>query len=225
MSFQEALAGSPPAEGGSAVGPQTEPGTVPPAEPQQDVNGGGQRQSDTIPYERFKEVNDRYSALNQTARALGYDSAEEYLRAAQAQYQQPEPDYGSGYAETSGDDAPWRQDLQPLQTIVADLAFERAFSGLKEQFPMAREKDVRRSLMHGEFPTVEAAMEANHREMETLRQQFLAERTQVEQQRQAAGAEGAGGGQVTGAVDWANMPAEEFDRRQQQALREAYRQR
>lgn len=216
----EALAGSPPAETGSAVGPQTEPGTVPPAEPQPDVNGGGQRQSEHVPYARFQEVNSRYSALTEKARGLGYETAEEYLDAAQAQYQPPEPDYGTG---TSGEDDPvahLEQRVQQQGTILADIAFDRAFSALREQYPQARMKDVRRSLMFNEHQTVDAAMAANHREREAERQAWLAERTQTEQTRNNAGAEGAGGGQVTGGVDWANMPREEFLKRQEALLQQ-----
>jgi hypothetical protein len=221
MSFEtEALAGSPPAETGSAVGPQTETAGVGSTEAQQDVNGAGQRQSQAVPYERFQEVNSRYSALNQKAQALGYRDAEEYLTAAEQAYVAPEPtgyDYG---AETSSDDAPWRQELQPIQAFVADLAFERAFSSLKEQYPQARERDVRRSLMSGEFRTVDEAVQASHREMEGLRQQFLAERTQREEQRNSAGAEGAGGGQMTGAVDWMSLSSEDFDKRRELLLQQ-----
>jgi hypothetical protein len=224
MSFEtEALAGSPPAETGSAVGPQTETAGVGSSEAQQDVNGAGQRQSQAVPYERFQEVNSRYSALNQKAQALGYSSAEEYLTAAEQAYVAPEPtgyDYGS---ETSSDYDPTdalRKQVELQGAYIADLAFERAFSSLKERFPQARERDVRRSLMSGEYRTVDEAVEANHREREADRQAWLAERTQREEQRNSAGAEGAGGGQMTGAVDWMSLSSEDFDKRRELLLQQ-----
>jgi hypothetical protein len=226
MSFEtEALAGSPPAEGGSAVGPQTEGGGVGSPEAQADVNGAGQRQSQYVPYERFQEVNERWSAANQKAKALGYESVEEYLTAAEQQHLQPEyPGYDE--PETSYEDDPTaalQQQVRQQGTLLAEIAFKDGFASLKEQFPQADRDDVKTYLMTHPRATFESAMQWSHQREETKRQQWLAQRTNTEAQRNSAGAEGAGGGQVGGTLDWANMPSEEFHRRKEAELEKARR--
>lgn len=105
MSEQEALAGSPPEQGGFEQGaeqPQTETGFVNQSEPG-DVNSGGQRQSEAVPYDRFEPVNRQLQEIKSQAREYGYEDPIEFVRAlreateqASGYQQQPE---SAGYGE------------------------------------------------------------------------------------------------------------------------------
>lgn len=221
MSFEtEALAGSPPAETGSAVGPQTETGIADPSEPTEGVKQGGQRQSEYVTYPRFQEKVHQLQTLDGYARDLGYSSAAEYLEEARQRHLEPEYEE----PETSYEDNPTaalQAQVRQQGTLLAEIAFKDGFASLKEQFPQADREDVKTYLMTHPRATFDSAMQWSHQREETKRQQWLAQRTNTEAQRNSAGAEGTGGGQVGGTLDWANMPSEEFHRRKQAELEKA----
>lgn len=223
--YTEALAGSPPESGSSyadASSQHTEPGFVPSAEPQQDVNGGGQRQSDYVPYARFQEVNETLSALKQEAKDYGYDDPREYVQALRQAYeatqQQPASDYGTDpYGQQPAHDP----ELDVMKQAMAQMLFEKNFGALKEQFPLADQAEVWEAMTYGKFQgqnALQRAMQANHQRREQLKQQWLAEYQQTNQRRQAAAVEGGGGGVMSGGVDFSKMSREQFLAYQQKVL-------
>lgn len=213
----EALPGSPPATGSeeSAAAAQTETGSTGQSNSETVVNpSGGQRQSEHVPYDRFQQVNEPYSALKQRAQAAGFDSPVDYLDWLETA-QQPAYESPAGYGEGSD---PLARQVGALTELVARQEFDRAYSSLATQFPHADKDDARRMLQLGEARTLDQAMRTLHEREERKRQEIIADYQRTAQRRQDAGAEGAGGGATTGGLDWSKMPRDEFLKRQKEIL-------
>lgn len=203
----------------------TEPGNVNPAQPQ-DVNGGGQRQSEHVPYDRFREVNEPWQQLKGRAQQYGYDNPLEYTQALEEAYerlstgQQPQdgPNDPYGGNQTGGQDPR----LETVEQAVTRLLFDQQFGQLRQQYPQADADQVWSWMSSGRFQGANALQRAanlSHTQREAERQRIIAEHIEGEKKRQSAAVEGAGGGVTTGGLDWKNMPADEFKRRQEQALK------
>lgn len=201
MSFEASLAESTPAESTSNE-TQATPETVAPGTPT-DVEQGGQRQSESVPYSRFHEVNTQLSTLNQRAKDAGYSNASEYLQALESYTSAQD-----AYEEPDGETDPIQiieQRLNQQSEILAEQLFTTQFAQMKAQFPQAEAEEVKRALVYGEAKNLQAAMKGNHERNEAKRQAAIADYNRTQQQRQTAAVEGAGGGSSPGGVDYANM--------------------
>jgi hypothetical protein len=208
-----AAAGSPPAETADVSQAGTEAGVATSPEPGTGVNEtGGQRQSEYVPISRFQEVNAPYSALNQRAREAGYGSAQEYVEALEAVSQQ-QPEY---YSDDAGAPDPLLQRVEQMENFAAELAFDKGFTALQQQYPNADRDDVKRLLLMGEARGLPQAMERIHQRETAKRERVIADYQASLRQRQDAGAEGGGGGAASASVDFKKMPREEFKRLQQE---------
>lgn len=213
-----AAAGSPPAATADVSQAGTEAGVAAQPEPGQGVNEpGGQRQSQHVPYEVFQPVKTQLTALNERARAAGFSSAQEYLEHLEAQSAYPAEDYyaEAGEADTQADPtAQLQQRLQTLEGMQAEALFERGVTALAQEFPdAAREsQDVKAMLLNGQARTLREAMQKVQQKETARRDRIISEYRASLEERQGAGAEGAGGGAASAGVDFKSMPSAEFNK-------------
>lgn len=203
MSFEPTLAESSPASQ-AVTEPVAASGPVTPSEAPQDVTPGGQRQSESVPYERFQQVNGQLSELREMARLSGFDNPREYVQALQdanaAQTQGYEEEGGEEQSETA-------QDF--VSDYVAKQIFKEQFGAFAPRYPQADPSEVEQLLRYGQANGTEHAMRMNHQQNEAKRQRWLSDQQRTQQQRESAAVEGAGGGSTPSAVDFASMTREQ----------------
>lgn len=218
MSFEASLPESTPGSTDSTPETTATPEVVSPgSEAPTDVEQGGQRQSDSVPYSRFHEVNSRLSPIAQLAKQNGFDNELEYVTALQeAAAAHAYEDEGTG--EEADPIQAIQSQLGAVQEVIAEQLFTNQFAAMEQQFPQADIGEVREALVYGRARDLQTAMHQNHTRNEAKRQKYLADYNKTNASRQSAAVEGAGGGSTQSGADYASMPRSEFLKLQERAI-------